>query len=94
MRVICLVISLVLALNLMLTGGSLALVTGETAAKEIHLDGDVTVIPLDGRTKIIKIVPYEVNTKILKDEFEVFRVQYAIIWTLLGAGLIYAVAKR
>ncbi|MEK7376725.1 MAG: hypothetical protein AABZ57_06150 [Candidatus Margulisiibacteriota bacterium] len=52
------------------------------------------VIPVDGRVKVIEITPYEVDTKILRDEFEAFKIQYAVIWTLLGGGLIYAVSHR
>jgi hypothetical protein len=52
------------------------------------------VIPVDGRIKTIEITPYQVDTKILRDEFEAFKIQYAIIWTLLGGALIYAVSHR
>jgi hypothetical protein len=52
------------------------------------------VIPLNERTRLIQISPYEVDTKILRDEFRAFRTQYVILWTVLSAGLIYAVANR
>lgn len=56
--------------------------------------GQFELIPLDSKTRIIKISPYEVDTKSLRDEFRAFKVQYAVIWTLLGAALIYTVASR
>ncbi|MFC1754985.1 hypothetical protein ACFL96_16600 [Thermoproteota archaeon] len=53
-----------------------------------------TMIPRDKAIKEIRIVPYSVDTKILRDEFSAFKLQYAVIWTLLGLGLIYTVANR
>ena len=52
------------------------------------------LIPVDSRTRVIEVTPYEVDTKILRDEFDAFKTQYAIIWTLLGGALIYAVSHR
>ncbi len=57
-------------------------------------DSQYELLPAGGKTQIIQITPYEVDTKILRDEFNAFRIQYAIIWTLLGGGLIYAVSHR
>ena len=57
-------------------------------------EGKYDLIPLDPQTRIINVTPYEVDTKILRDEFRVFRTQYVILWTVLTAGLIYAVANR
>jgi len=57
-------------------------------------DSQYTLLPVGNKTQIIQITPYEVDTKILRDEFNAFRIQYAIIWVLLGGGLIYAVAHR
>ena len=52
------------------------------------------LVPLDQRTKIIRVSPYEVDTNSLKDEFHAFRTQYVVLWTILSLGLIYAVASR
>jgi hypothetical protein len=52
------------------------------------------LIPLDQNTRIIQVSPYSVDTKSLRDEFNAFRVQYVILWTVLTAALIYAVANR
>ncbi len=51
-------------------------------------------LPVDNKTKVIQIVPYEVDTKILRDEFASFKFQYALIWVILGGALIYAVSHR
>jgi len=56
--------------------------------------GDCQVLPLDSRTKLIKVSPYKVDTKILRDEFRIFRIQYVIIWTVLFSAVIYAIANR
>jgi len=49
---------------------------------------------LDGKTKIIRVTPYEIDTKGLKEEFHAFRTQYVWLWSILSAGLIYAIAHR
>lgn len=57
-------------------------------------DTKLDLAALDGRTKIIRVTPYEIDTKILRDEFHVFRTQYIFLWSILSAGLIYAIAHR
>ncbi|HTY13293.1 MAG TPA: hypothetical protein VMD02_03790 [Candidatus Omnitrophota bacterium] len=57
-------------------------------------EGKYDVIPLDPRTRIINVTPYPIDTTSLRDEFRIFRIQYAILWTVLVSSLIYVVAHR
>lgn len=56
--------------------------------------GKFDLVPVDEKTKVIRVSPYQIDTKPLLEEFHLFRTQYIIVWTLLTAGLIYAVAHR
>lgn len=37
--------------------------------------------------EIVKVKPYDINTKVLKDEFQIFKIQYAILWSFLFASI-------
>jgi len=39
--------------------------------------------------EVVKVRPYNVNTKILKDEFQKFKVEYAILWSFLFATMFF-----
>ncbi len=57
-------------------------------------EGKYDLIPLDPQTRIINVTPYPIDTTSLRDEFRIFRIQYAILWTVLVSSLIYVVAHR
>ena len=44
--------------------------------------------------EVIKIKPYDVDTQILKEEFDSFKVQYAILWSLLFASTFLMLEAR
>ena len=50
--------------------------------------------PLDSNIQVLKVKPYNIDTKILKDEFTVFRVQYAILWSVLFASMFVMLDAR
>lgn len=39
--------------------------------------------------EMVTVKPYDINTKILKDEFQTFKIQYAILWSLLFASVFF-----
>jgi hypothetical protein len=43
---------------------------------------------------VVRVKPYNVDTQILKDEFTVFRVQYAILWSVIFASIFIMVEAR
>lgn len=45
-------------------------------------------------TEVVKVKPYDVDTQILKDEFNIFKVQYAILWSLLFASTFVMLEAR
>lgn len=52
-------------------------------------DSSYTMLSLDDKkTQIIEFTPYEVDTKILRDEFRSFKEQYAWIWITFGVFFI------
>lgn len=44
--------------------------------------------------EVIRIKPYDVDTQILKEEFDSFKVQYAILWSLLFASTFLMLEAR
>ncbi len=42
----------------------------------------------------VKVKPYDINTAILKEEFGAFKVQYAILWSLLFASTFFMLEAR
>ena len=44
--------------------------------------------------EVIKIKPYDVDTQILEEEFDTFKVQYAILWSLLFASTFLMLEAR
>jgi len=59
---------------------------GEPLESIRHFD----VLTVDDKTQMIKIAPYEVDTKILRDEFRAFKEQYLWLWSVLTGGVILA----
>lgn len=51
-------------------------------------------VPIDPSLETISISPQQINTKKLKDEFSVFRVQYLALWALLFGSIYYAIKTR
>ena len=45
-------------------------------------------------TRVIHIEPYQVDTKILRDEFSAFKTQYAILWPVMVGILTVAIVTR
>ncbi|MBU1026670.1 MAG: hypothetical protein KKA31_02955 [Candidatus Margulisbacteria bacterium] len=43
---------------------------------------------------VLKMKPYDINTEILKEEFNAFKIQYAILWSVLFAGMFIMVEAR
>lgn len=44
--------------------------------------------------EVIKVKPYDIDTDILKQEFDIFKVQYAILWSLLFASTFVMLEAR
>jgi hypothetical protein len=44
--------------------------------------------------EVIKMKPYNIDTQILKEEFNTFKVQYAILWSLLFASTFLMLEAR
>ncbi|MBN2058344.1 MAG: hypothetical protein JW782_06080 [Candidatus Saganbacteria bacterium] len=44
--------------------------------------------------EVVRLKPYDVDTDILKEEFNVFKVQYAILWSLLFASTFVMLEAR
>jgi len=44
--------------------------------------------------EVVKVRPYDIDTKILKEEFDIFKVQYAILWSLLFASTFVMLEAR
>lgn len=44
--------------------------------------------------EVISLRPYQVDTEILKEEFNTFKVQYAILWSLLFASTFFMLEAR
>ncbi|NQT30336.1 MAG: hypothetical protein HQ596_07170 [Candidatus Saganbacteria bacterium] len=51
-------------------------------------------IPTDSKIKTIIIAPQQIDTQQIKNEFRTFRIQYLALWTLLFAGIYYAIIIR
>jgi hypothetical protein len=52
---------------------------------------------LPGETNSIEVIsirPYQVDTEILKEEFNTFKIQYAILWSLLFASTFLMLEAR
>lgn len=52
------------------------------------------VLASESEVQVIKLKPYNVNTEILKEEFSVFRVQYAVLWSILFAAMFIMIEAR
>ena len=51
-------------------------------------------IPVDENIKRISIAPQKVDTKKIREEFSVFRLQYLALWSMLFAGVYFAIKSR
>jgi hypothetical protein len=51
-------------------------------------------VPVGPDIEKISISPQNVETKKIKEEFSVFRLQYLALWTMLFAGVYYAIKSR
>ncbi|MBU0686329.1 MAG: hypothetical protein KKB81_00550 [Candidatus Margulisbacteria bacterium] len=51
-------------------------------------------LTLTQEVAVTEVKPYLIDTKILKDEFSVFRVQYAILWSFLFASMFIMLEAR
>lgn len=49
---------------------------------------------LNSDIEVFKVAPYNIDTKILRDEFKVFRIQYAILWSVLFASMFVMLDAR
>jgi hypothetical protein len=61
-------------------------------------DAQVRFLTHSGTTEseiqVYKVKPYHINTKILKEEFETFKIQYAILWSVLFASMFLMLEAR
>ena len=48
----------------------------------------------DSDLAVFKVKPYMANTELLRDEFHVFKVQYAILWSIIFASLFAMIEAR
>jgi hypothetical protein len=48
----------------------------------------------DSKVEVVKVKPYDVDTAILQEEFNIFKVQYAILWSLLFASTFVMLEAR
>lgn len=46
------------------------------------------------KIKVFKIKPYDINLEGLKQEFKLFKLQYAILWSLIFASLFVMVEAK
>jgi hypothetical protein len=53
-----------------------------------------TLMTLNSTIEVVRVKPYDIDTKILKDEFAVFKIQYAILWSLLFASTFVLLEAR
>ncbi|MBU0672970.1 MAG: hypothetical protein KJ732_08095 [Candidatus Margulisbacteria bacterium] len=53
-----------------------------------------TLLTNSSTIEVIKVKPYDVDTEILKEEFNVFKAQYAILWSLLFASTFILIEAR
>ncbi len=60
--------------------------------KKVKLLANPPLSPQD--LAVLKIKPYDINTEILKEEFNAFKIQYAILWSVLFAGMFIMVEAR
>ncbi|MFC1540687.1 hypothetical protein ACFL4J_01460 [Candidatus Margulisiibacteriota bacterium] len=51
-------------------------------------------VPVDPTIERISISPQKVDTKRIRDEFSGFRLQYLALWTMLFAGVYFAIKSR
>jgi hypothetical protein len=76
--------------TLVFTNGHKILSYGKVAIQGEE-ENQVRFIPLteigSSEIEVIKVRPYNINTRVLKKEFQAFRTQYAILWSLLFASI-------
>ncbi|NQT30337.1 MAG: hypothetical protein HQ596_07175 [Candidatus Saganbacteria bacterium] len=48
----------------------------------------------DSDLAVFKVKPYVANTELLRDEFHVFKIQYAILWSIIFASLFAMIEAR
>jgi hypothetical protein len=48
----------------------------------------------ESEIRVYKVKPYNINTKILKEEFDIFKIQYAILWSVLFASMFLMLEAR
>jgi hypothetical protein len=51
-------------------------------------------VPVDPGIERISISPQKVDTRKIREEFSVFRLQYLALWTMLFAGVYFAIKSR
>jgi hypothetical protein len=83
--------------TLVLTNGHKIIAHGKVDIQGAPEEQVIFFAPLiigDAEVEVIKVRPYNINTQLLKDEFRVFKVQYAILWSVLFASMFLAMSLK